>query len=220
MVTKINKRIAVILLSLLLLANGQALCWANDLVKTKDDTILYTVRSGDTLFKIAKQYDISLNSLVKTNKLNSTLIYPNEVLVIPGQTDDVQAVLSRGFSREDLHMLAKAIHAEARGESFTGQVAVGAVILNRLKSPDFPKTIEAVIMQKNNNVYQFTPVADGTIHLEPDESSIKAAVQAMKGWDPTSGALFFYNPKIATDKWIRTLPVEAKIGNHVFAGRV
>ena len=207
-------------MSLLLLANGQALCWANDLVKTKDDTILYTVRSGDTLFKIAKQYDISLNSLVKTNKLNSTLIYPNEVLVIPGQTDDVQAVLSRGFSREDLHMLAKAIHAEARGESFTGQVAVGAVILNRLKSPDFPKTIEAVIMQKNNNVYQFTPVADGTIHLEPDESSIKAAVQAMKGWDPTSGALFFYNPKIATDKWIRTLPVEAKIGNHVFAGRV
>ncbi len=220
MVTKINKRIAVILLSLLLLANGQALCWANDLVKTKDDTVLYTVRSGDTLFKIAKQYDISLNSLVKTNKLNSTLIYPNDVLVIPGQTDDVQAVLSRGFSREDLHMLAKAIHAEARGESFTGQVAVGAVILNRLKSPDFPKTIEAVIMQKNNNVYQFTPVADGTIHLEPDESSIKAAVQAMKGWDPTSGALFFYNPKIATDKWIRTLPVEAKIGNHVFAGRV
>jgi len=114
-------------------------------------------------------------------------------------------------------LLARLIHAEARGESFEGQVAVGAVILNRINSPHFPKTIPDVILQKNNRVYQFSPVGDGSINLEPDEKALKAAEQALSGKDPTGGALFFYNPDISGDTWILTLPVVTKIGNHVFA---
>lgn len=180
----------------------------------------YTVREGDTLSEIAAEFNISLPALIRANKLNTTLIRPNEVLLIPGQGADIEAVLSRGnFSRDDLMMLARAIYAEARGESFLGQVAVGAVILNRVESSDFPKTIREVVMQRNKNTYQFSPVADGSINLEPDETAINAAIQAMMGYDPTGGALFFYNPEIASDKWIRTLPVLARIGNHVFATR-
>ena len=114
-------------------------------------------------------------------------------------------------------LLARIIHAEARGESFEGKVAVGAVVLNRIRSPHFPKTISDVIFQKNNRVYQFSPVGDGSFNLEPDETSLEAALQALSGKDPTGGALFFYNPELSSDRWIRTLPVMTRIGNHVFA---
>ncbi len=191
-------------------------CGADTL--SESGAVCYTVKKGDTLSGIAENFGVPLRLLVKANKLNSTLIHPDDVLLIPGRSADLEAVLSRGnFSREDLYMLARAIYAEARGESFTGQVAVGAVILNRLESPQFPKTIREVIMERNSSTYQFTPVADGSINLEPDDTAVNAAIQAMMGWDPTDGALFFYNPRIASDQWIRTLPVMARIGNHVFA---
>ena len=121
------------------------------------------------------------------------------------------------LSQEDIYLLARLIHAEARGESMRGKIAVGAVILNRLESPDFPKTIREIIYQKNDRVYQFSPVEDGSINLEPNESAWRAAEAAAAGEDPTNGSLFFYNPDIATDEWIKTLPVSTVIGNHVFA---
>lgn len=181
--------------------------------------VCYTIKEGDTLSGISQEFNVSLAQLIKVNKLSNTLIQPAEVLIIPGQaTEMVWEALSRGnISRDDLMLLAKAIYAEARGESFTGQVAVGAVILNRVANPYFPKTIREVIMQSNPYVYQFTPVADGSINLAPDEIAINAALQAFLGKDPTNGALFFYNPHTATDQWIRRLPVIAQIGNHVFA---
>lgn len=179
--------------------------------------VSYTIQDGDTLSGIAKEFGIPLDLLTKANNLSSSLIYPDDVLVIPGK--GVPALLSRGdVSREDLMLLARAIHAEARGETFTGKVAVGAVILNRMNSSQFPNSIREVILQEHNNVYQFTPVADGTINLAPDENAINAAVQALWGYDPTEGALFFYNPTISTDKWIFGLPVKTRIGNHLFAG--
>ncbi|MEW6424329.1 MAG: cell wall hydrolase [Bacillota bacterium] len=183
--------------------------------------VCYTVQKGDTLSGISKQFNVPLPQLIKANKLSHTLIRPGEVLLIPGRTAGmVPEALSRGnISRDDLLLLARIIYAEARGESFTGQVAVGAVILNRVASPHFPKTIREVIMQSGPYVCQFTPVADGSINLEPDEVAINAALQALMGKDPTNGALFFYNPRTATDKWIRQLPVIAQIGNHVFATR-
>jgi len=183
--------------------------------------LCYTVREGDTLEGIARQMNVPLISLLEYNKLHSSLIRPGDILIIPGQVaGDVPAVLSRGnINREDLMLLARLIYAEARGESFTGQVAVGAVILNRLASPGFPKTIREVILQRNDHVYQFSPVKDGSINLQPDEKAINAALQAMMGRDPTNGALFFYNPRTASDRWIRTLPVITRIGNHVFASR-
>ncbi len=179
----------------------------------------YTVREGDSLSKIAENAGVSLNALIRANRLSSTVIYPKQVLIIPGHVPDFDLAISRGFTRDEVMLLARAIYAEARGESFTGQVAVGAVILNRLESREFPETIREIIMQKQSGVYQFTPVKDGSINLEPDEVAICAAIQAIAGHDPTNGALYFYNPETATDQWIKSLPVIARIGNHVFASK-
>lgn len=179
----------------------------------------YTVREGDNLSVIAQKTGVTVRALVRANRLSSTTIYPNQTLIIPGGDPNFDVALSRGFTREDVLMLARAIYAEARGESYTGQVAVGAVILNRLESKEFPKTIREIIMQRQCGVYQFSPVEDGSINLEPDDIAICAAIQAMAGDDPTNGALYFYNPEIASDRWIKTLPVISRIGNHVFASQ-
>ena len=116
-------------------------------------------------------------------------------------------------SSGDLYLLAKCVHAEARGESYVGQVAVAAVILNRVKSASFPNTISGVIYQP----WAFTAVHDGQINLEPNQTAINAARDAMNGWDPTYGCLFYYNPAIATSKWIYSRQVVVTIGKHVFA---
>ena len=110
-------------------------------------------------------------------------------------------------------MLAKCVHAEARGESYQGQVAVAAVILNRVKSPDFPNTIAGVIYQP----WAFTAVHDGQINLEPNQTAYNAARDAMNGWDPTYGSLYYYNPATATSKWIYSRQTVVQIGKHVFA---
>ncbi|MFI3128957.1 MAG: spore cortex-lytic enzyme [Bacillota bacterium] len=118
-----------------------------------------------------------------------------------------------GFTDSDVYLLAKTIHAEARGESYIGQVAVGAVILNRVKSPEFPNTISGVVYQP----WAFTAVHDGQINLEPDEQSIRAAKDALNGWDPSYGCLFYYNPDKATSKWIFTTQTVTQIGSHIFS---
>ncbi|AZR73616.1 cell wall hydrolase [Anoxybacter fermentans] len=117
------------------------------------------------------------------------------------------------FSWEDLIFLARVIHAEARGEPFKGQVAVGAVILNRVDSKLFPNTIREVILQDG----QFCSLIDGQVHLYPSNTAIEAAKAAILGYDPTYGALFFYNPRIAKRTWLATRPVSTRIGAHVFA---
>jgi N-acetylmuramoyl-L-alanine amidase len=126
-------------------------------------------------------------------------------------TSNVSGV--NGYSSQDVKLLARLIHAEARGESYTGQVAVGAVVLNRVKSASFPNTISGVIYQP----YAFTCVNDGQINLAPNDTALKAAKDAMNGWDPSYGSLYYYNPKIATSGWIFTRPTVVTIGNHVFA---
>ncbi|MFC4769836.1 cell wall hydrolase [Effusibacillus consociatus] len=119
------------------------------------------------------------------------------------------------YSQEDLFWLAKEISSEAKGESLEGQIAVGAVVLNRVNDPRFPKTIKDVIFAKG----QFDPVRYGTIEQEPVPSAMEAAKRVLEGENPVPGALYFYNPTIATDQWIRTLRVIKRIGNHVFAAR-
>jgi N-acetylmuramoyl-L-alanine amidase len=116
-------------------------------------------------------------------------------------------------SRADIYLLAKLIHAEARGEPYIGQVAVGAVVLNRIKSENFPDTLEEVIYQP----FAFTAVDDGQINLEPNESAYKAAEDAFAGWDPSYGSLFYYNPITATSAWIFTRETVTEIGKHIFA---
>lgn len=119
---------------------------------------------------------------------------------------------STGYSSSDEYLLAKCIYAEARGEPYTGQVAVGAVILNRVRSSSFPNTISGVIYQSG----AFTAVSDGQINLSPNETAYKAARDAMSGWDPTNGCLYYFNPATATSKWIWSRETRLVIGNHRF----
>lgn len=119
---------------------------------------------------------------------------------------------SSSSNSSDLNLLARAIYGEARGESYTGQVAVGAVILNRVKSSSFPNTIAGVIYQSG----AFDAVSDGQINLTPDSTAKKAAQDAMNGWDPTYGAIYYFNPNTATNKWIWSRPITVTIGKHRF----
>lgn len=120
---------------------------------------------------------------------------------------------TQGVSRSaDEYLLARTIHGEARGEPYIGKVAVGAVVLNRTKSPSFPNTIAGVVYQP----LAFTAVADGQINLTPNKDSINAARDALNGWDPTYGCLYYWNPATATSKWIWSRKVTLKIGKHWF----
>ena len=110
------------------------------------------------------------------------------------------------------YTLAQAVHGEARGEPYTGQVAVAAVILNRVDDSRFPKTIAGVIFQPG----AFTAVSDGQMFMEPDASSLKAARDALNGWDPSGGAIYYYNPAKTTNKWIWSRPIMKVIGKHYF----
>lgn len=113
----------------------------------------------------------------------------------------------------DLELLAHAVYAEARGEPYLGQVAVAAVILNRVTNPKFPNTIAGVIYQPG----AFTAVSDGQINLNPSSDARKASQDALNGWDPSYGAIYYYNPATAADPWIYSRPVHITIGKHVFA---
>lgn len=114
----------------------------------------------------------------------------------------------------DIQLMARAINGEARGEPYEGQVAVGAVILNRVKSSKFPNTIAGVIYQSG----AFTAVSDGQINVPIEEGSTvyKAAKDAMNGWDPTGGCIYYFNPNTATNKWIWSRPQVKTIGKHIF----
>lgn len=120
---------------------------------------------------------------------------------------------SSSTSNTDLNLLARCVYGESRGEPYTGQVAVAAVVLNRVKSGKFPNTISGVIYQPG----AFTAVNDGQMNLTPNDTAYKAARDALNGWDPTNGCLYYYNPATATSKWIWSLKVELKIGRHNFA---
>ncbi len=120
---------------------------------------------------------------------------------------------SSAYSSNDRYLLAKVIYAEARGESYTGQVAIGAVVLNRVEDSRFPNTIAGVIYQP----WAFTAVNDGQINLEPDQTAYQAADDALNGWDPTYGSVYYYNPATATSKWIWSTTYVTQIGNHIFA---
>ena len=126
--------------------------------------------------------------------------------------DIVQAATNNNTS--DVQLIARAINGEARGEPYEGQVAVGAVILNRVKSSKFPNTIAGVIYQSG----AFTAVSDGQINVPIASNStvVKAAQDALNGWDPTGGAIYYFNPNTATNKWIWSRPQIKTIGNHIF----
>ena len=132
---------------------------------------------------------------------------------VGGVTANALGIYMSSQDSNDLYLLAKCIHAEARGESYVGKVAVGAVVLNRVASPDFPDTIYGVIYQP----WAFTAVHDGQIDLEPEAASYQAATDALNGWDPTYGCLYYYNPATASSSWIYSRETVVTIGKHIFA---
>ena len=115
-------------------------------------------------------------------------------------------------NQSNLNLLARAIYGEARGEPYEGMVAVAAVILNRVRSSNFPSSVAGVIYQPG----AFTAVDDGQINLEPNQTAYRAAQDALNGWDPSGGALYYFNPNTATNKWIWSRPLTVVIGKHRF----
>ena len=119
---------------------------------------------------------------------------------------------SSSTKSRDLNLLSRLVYGEARGEPYTGQVAVAAVVLNRVRSSSFPNTVSGVIYQSG----AFDVVSDGQINLTPNETAKKAAQDALNGWDPTNGAIYYFNPATATNKWIWSRPMTVTIGKHRF----
>ena len=167
-------------------------------------------------------YKLRVLMLFLTCMLISTnLIYSNDLDINSNENSypaQVQTVKQQkreviNITNEELLLLSKLVTGEARGESYEGQVAVAAVVINRVKDPRFPNSIKDVIYQKN----AFSVVKNGSINLQPTESAYSAAQDALYGKDPTDKAIYFWNPDIATCKWIKTLNPYMRIGNHVFA---
>lgn len=158
----------------------------------------------------------SVMDFQKTYRLSSTGIAGKETLIAMGLTTFAQsgAAMAAQTKASNEQLLARAINGEARGEPYEGQVAVGAVILNRTRDAKFPKTVAGVIYQPG----AFTAVSDGQINvpINPKSTVVKAARDALAGWDPTDGCLYYWNPATATSKWIWTRKIVKKIGKHNF----
>ena len=154
----------------------------------------------------------------KKNGLKADGVAGSATLAAMGIASSQESIVAASASASssyssDVELLARLIHGEARGEPYVGMVAVGAVVLNRVRSSKFPNTIAGVIYQSG----AFDAVADGQINLVPNEQSRRAARDALNGWDPTGGCLYYYNPATATSKWIWTREVRLNIGDHSFA---
>ncbi|HEY5562606.1 MAG TPA: cell wall hydrolase [Clostridiaceae bacterium] len=178
----------------------------------------YTVKSGDSLYLIAQKYGISLYTLRRANNIWDDSIILGQVLDIP-VTSSSGVQTSPGtisYTASELDLLARLITAESQGEPYNAKVAVGAVVINRVKSSGFPNTISGVIYQKVNGYYQFTPVLNGFINNPAQADAIKAAYAALSGIDPTNGALFFYDNTIS-NQWLLSKPVVLKVDKLIFA---
>lgn len=174
----------------------------------------YVVRRGDSLWLISRKFGTTVDRLMAANGLKSTVIKPGQALAVPAGS--AATLASRGavtLSSADLSLLARLVEAEAGGEPYVGKVAVAAVVLNRVRSSRFPNTVRAVIYQAG----QFTPVSNGRINLPAGEESLRAARDAAGGWDPTNGALFFFNAAKTSNAYMHSLQVSLRIGNHSFA---
>lgn len=174
---------------------------------TEAATTTHKVQSGETYWKIAAKYGVTVNNLKNANNKTSNLLYAGSNLVIPNSS----------ITAAEKDLMARLVRAEAVGEPYAGKVAVATVILNRVSSQDFPNTVKGVIYEKSNGYYAFTPVKNGTINQPADAASKRAVNEALAFRGQGNGSLFFYNPKTAVSKWIYSRPVTVTIGNHRFA---
>lgn len=155
----------------------------------------------------------AVRAFQKKNGLKADGIVGDQTAKALGMKVATATAARSGTARSnEVYTLAQCIHGEARGEPYIGQVAVGAVILNRVDNPKFPNTIAGVIFQPG----AFTAVSDGQMFQPPGDSALKAARDALNGWDPSGGAIFYYNPAKTTNKWIWSRPIIKVIGKHYF----
>jgi len=176
----------------------------------QNDSSSYYVKSGDSLFQIAQKFNVRLTELRIWNNINHNYIYAGQKLKIGESESEIN---NHNYTSKDLDLLTRAVYSEARGEPLKGKVAVAAVILNRVKSSEFPDQVSGVIFQP----WAFTAVHDGQFWLTPQGDSRKAVELALQGWDPSQGATFYYNPAKVTSNWIYTRQVINRIGKHYFA---
>ena len=153
----------------------------------------------------------AVKSFQKKNGLTVDGIAGTQTLKAMGITSSSSSSSSSNNS-SNVNLLARVVYGEARGEPYTGQVAVAAVVLNRVKSSKFPNSISGVVYQSG----AFDAVADGQINMTPDTTAKKAAKDALNGWDPSYGAIYYFNPSTATNKWIWSRPMTVTIGKHRF----
>jgi N-acetylmuramoyl-L-alanine amidase len=185
---------------------------------TAQASSVHWVSKGESLWLISQWYKTPMDQIRSYNGLSGNAIFPGQKLVIPDKTSPGSSDLpsrSGGFgryTREEVDLLARLISSEAEGESYLGKVAVGAVVLNRVRSSIFPNTIAGVIYQPG----QFEPVDNGRINNPPTEESLRAARDVLNGWDPTGGALYFFNPNKAYSYFLWARPIRKWIGLHVF----
>ncbi|MBN8191671.1 cell wall hydrolase [Bacillus sp. NTK074B] len=168
---------------------------------------VHTVEEDESLWDIGKEKSVSVIQLKKENDLKSNEIYPGQSIVIPDS--DVTA--------QDRELLAKLVHAEAKGEPYAGKVAVATVVLNRVDSKEFPDSIKNVIYQVSNGHYAFSPVQNGQINEAPSKESKEAVDEALAFRGQGKGSLFFYNPVTSTSDWITSRETLLTIGKHRFA---
>jgi len=164
-----------------------------------------TVQSGDTYWKVAKGFGIPVSDLMKANKSKALITGQN--MVLPYAT----------VSPADKDLLARLVRAEAVGEPYAGKVAVAVVVLNRVKSNQFPNSIRNVIYEKVNGYYAFTPVQNGEINEAADTESKRAVNEAIALGGQGNGSLYFFNPRTSTSDWVFSREVTVTIGNHRFA---
>ncbi len=171
----------------------------------------YTVRRGDTLYKIARRTGVKVGALRSRNGIWGNRLRIKQRITIPTAKRTVARRPTR--TSGDIALLARIIHAEAGAEPYVGKVAVGGVVLNRIQSSKFPKTIAGVVYQPR----AFESVSNGIVNRPASKESQKAARDAMNGWDPSGGALYFFNPGKTSNRWIWARRIINRLGKHVFA---
>lgn len=213
------KRVFVILLTLAMLLS---VCGVSAAGLSKIGSRSEEVRAVQQALKEKGYYNYTVDGIFGTRTRYAVISFQNDNGLDPDgiageKTLKALGVYSGsdsygGYSSSDYDLLARIISAEARGESYLGQVAVGAVILNRIEHPSFPDTISGVIYQKG----AFSCLNDGQFYESVADSAYSAARDAINGLDPSGGAIYYYNPSTATSKWIFSRPVITTIGNHRF----
>ncbi|MBQ8165009.1 MAG: spore cortex-lytic enzyme [Clostridia bacterium] len=169
--------------------------------------------NGDIDGIYGSRTESAVKSFQRKNGLTVDGIAGPATLAAMGISSGSSGSTSVSASSANVELLARIIYGEARGEPYAGQVAIAAVVLNRVEDSRFPKTISGVIYQSG----AFDAVSDGQINYTPNSTAYQAARDALNGWDPTYGSIYYYNPVTATNRWIKTLPITVTIGKHVFS---